>query len=176
MTQFEKNKNNLKKSWDVIKTVINKRKTINKKKVKIMINGHLTDNKLLIAESFNKFFTNVGQNLDNNIPRNSINPISFIKKNFTVNIFLKPATPTEVGNIISKLKNGAPGWDEYPADLIKDNKEFMSDILTHLINLSITKGVFPSELKIGNIVPIFKAGNEEIIGNYGPVSLLSRNL
>jgi hypothetical protein len=49
----------------------------------------------------------------------------------------------------------------------------MCDILTHLINISITNGIFPDELKIGNIIPIYKAGNEEIVGIYRPVSLLS---
>jgi hypothetical protein len=39
--------------------------------------------------------------------------------------------------------------------------------------LSISKGIFPQELKTGNIIPLFKAGNEELIGNYRPVSLLS---
>jgi hypothetical protein len=80
MVQFDKNKSNLKKSWDVIKTVINKIKQINKKNIKLLVNGRLTDNKLLIAESFNKFFTNVGQNLDNNIPKNLNRPNFFHKK------------------------------------------------------------------------------------------------
>ena len=55
----------------------------------------------------------------------------------------------------------------------KENKAPLSRILTHIVNLSLQQGIFPSELKIANIISIFKAGDTEIIGNYRPVSLLS---
>ena len=45
--------------------------------------------------------------------------------------------------------------------------------LTHLINLSLRSGVFPSELKLAKVVPIFKAGDTSAINNYRPISVLS---
>ena len=50
----------------------------------------------LIANSFNDFFTHIGNNLDKNIPKSNIDPISFIKNNFTLNIFLKPSDLDEI--------------------------------------------------------------------------------
>ena len=44
--------------------------------------------------------------------------------------------------------------------------------LTHICNLSFQKGVFPTELKIANVVPIYKSGDEMIFTNYRPVSVL----
>ena len=79
----------------------------------------------------------------------------------------------EINKIIDKLKNCAVGWDNLPAIIFKENKNILSCILTHIVNLSLEQGSFPSELKIANIIPIFKAGETEIIGNYRPVSLLS---
>jgi hypothetical protein len=143
------------------------------KNIKLSINGKLTEDKTLIANSFNNFFTNIGENLDKNIPPTQTDPISFIKKKYTINIFLRPTSSFEIGKIINKLKKCAVGWDNFPSDIIKDNTLIMSDLLTHLINLSIEEGIFPSELKIGNIILLFKAGCEETIGNYRPVSLLS---
>ena len=41
------------------------------------------------------------------------------------------------------------------------------------MNLSLEQGSFPTELKLANIIPIFKSGDSDIIGNYRPVSLLT---
>jgi hypothetical protein len=88
-------------------------------------------------------------------------------------MFLNPTTTLEINKIIDNLKNCSVGWDHLPAIIFKENKESPSCILTHLVNLSLEQGFFPKELKIANIIPIFKAGETEIIGNYRPVSLLS---
>ena len=41
-----------------------------------------------------------------------------------------------------------------------------------LCNQSFIKGVFPNELKLAKVVPIFKQGNRELCQNYRPVSIL----
>ena len=45
--------------------------------------------------------------------------------------------------------------------------------LTHVINKSLKEVVFPSELKLAKVVPIFKAGTTNKITNYRPISVLS---
>ena len=48
--------------------------------------------------------------------------------------------------------------------------------LTLLINQSLQSGIFPDKLKIAKVVPIFKAGKDNIdsyVHNYRPISLLS---
>ena len=42
--------------------------------------------------------------------------------------------------------------------------------LTHLINLSVLQGDFPSEMKLVKVLPIYKADNHQIIQNYRPIS------
>ena len=44
--------------------------------------------------------------------------------------------------------------------------------LRHICNLSFNTDVFPSELKVANVVPIFKSGDEMLFSNYRPVSVL----
>ena len=44
--------------------------------------------------------------------------------------------------------------------------------MTYLLNLSITQGVFPNELKLAKIIPLYKAGNKSSIDNYRPISVL----
>ncbi len=45
--------------------------------------------------------------------------------------------------------------------------------LSHIFNLSINYGIFPSKLKRSRTVPIFNSGNPETCDNYRPISLLS---
>jgi hypothetical protein len=46
--------------------------------------------------------------------------------------------------------------------------------LTALFQLSLQQGVFPSEWKVANVVPIPKTGDTHEVTNYRPVSLLSQ--
>ena len=70
------------------------------------------------------------------------------------------------------LKNSSPGWDNFQSNVIKDTSDLLLLPLTHLLNLSITQGVFPDELKLAKVIPIFKSGDSAQIGNYRPVSVL----
>ena len=45
-------------------------------------------------------------------------------------------------------------------------------ILKHIFNISLAKGVFPDELKIARVTPIFKKGNNTLVTNYRPISVL----
>ena len=45
--------------------------------------------------------------------------------------------------------------------------------LTHIIDKSMKEGVFPSELKLAKVVPIFKSGDSSQISNYRPISVES---
>ena len=42
----------------------------------------------------------------------------------------------------------------------------------HVSNLSITQGVFPHELKVAKVIPLFKSNDPMVFSNYRPVSVL----
>ena len=44
--------------------------------------------------------------------------------------------------------------------------------LVYMINLSLQQGIFPKEIKIANVLPLFKANDPSVFNNYRPVSLL----
>ena len=44
--------------------------------------------------------------------------------------------------------------------------------MSHICNLLLTKGVFPDDLKLANLVPLFKADDSMLFNNYRPVSIL----
>ena len=81
-------------------------------------------------------------------------------------------TSVEIDQIIKELKNGAPGCDDITAFVLKDTRQSMNSPLCYLCNLSSSVGVFPQELKLANVLPLFKSGDPMLFNNYRPVSLL----
>lgn len=49
----------------------------------------------------------------------------------------------------------------------------ISPVLCHFINSTFESGVFPDELKIARVCPIYKGGGESNLQNYRPISVLS---
>jgi hypothetical protein len=137
------------------------------------INGIKSANPTAIAEHFNQFFTNIGTVLDKKIPSSNVDPVSFIKETNLNSIYLRPCSHEEIAKIITNLKHCAAGWDSIPSSLIQENTQSITPCLTHIINLSLSQGVFPKELKVAILIPIFKAGAKDEARNYRPVSLLT---
>ena len=67
--------------------------------------------------------------------------------------------------------NKSPNRD-IPAKIIKIAKGEIAEPITNCINSSISIGTFPDELKIADIVPVFKKDNQNDKTNYRPISLL----
>ena len=168
---FEQYKCDLVKSWKVIKQLIN-RKRINKIPRYFIINDKQIDDKLEIANSFNKFYTNLGPSLASKIPDKGVDPSSFLTNHISNSIFLSPVTEDEIAKILNALKKSSPGWDGLSAHIIIKCYTSFLNPLTHICNLSIQKGVFPSELKIAKVIPLYKGGDDAYLVNYRPVSVL----
>ena len=125
----------------------------------------------MIANEFNNYFVQIGPQLASNITC-TISPMSYV--NYVMNSIVVPdITTTEVRKIILSLKNSSPGWDEIPASIAKRCVNNYIEPLTHIINQSLKEGVFPSEMKLARIVPIYKCGDSSNISNYRPISVLS---
>ena len=168
---MEKHKNNLKKSWNIIKEVINKNKS-NTKFSRFLIDGQVTTDKNSISNGFNSFFTNVGPSLANKIPSDSRSPSAFLKNPVSNCMYMDNVLEEEVANVIKNLKEGSCGWDDISASVVKTTYRSFLEPLTHILNISITKGVFPNELKIAKVIPLFKSGDSMMFSNYRPVSVL----
>ena len=65
------------------------------------------------------------------------------------------------------------GWDNMSVHMVKNCDEPLVKPLFGIFQFSLETGNFPSNWKRGNIVPVHKNGNKDLINNYRPVSLLS---
>ena len=73
---------------------------------------------------------------------------------------------------INFLKNSSPGWDNIPTLIEKHAIHCYIKPLVFLINQSPIEGVFPDELKLANVIPVYKAGSSMELSNYRPISVL----
>ena len=67
----------------------------------------------------------------------------------------------------------ATGCDNIPNKILKIAATYIFQSLTNLFNLSIDTKVFPCELKIAKVCPIFKSGKHNDPNNYRPISIIS---
>ena len=65
----------------------------------------------------------------------------------------------------------APGYN-ISINLIKNCTEILYVPLTYIFNTSIRKSVFPDLLKLAEVCPIDKGGEQQSVTNYRPISLL----
>ena len=88
-------------------------------------------------------------------------------------MYLVPITEKEVIEITKEFHSGkALGYDNIPMSIIQQVIETISKPLLHIINLSLTYGIVPDQLKISRVVPLFKACDKFNFSNYRPVSVL----
>ena len=108
------NKSNLKKTWQIMKNVVNKNKVKNVNSKFRLNDGSLTENKSMISNKFNEFFVNVGPNLAKKIPETGINPLHYMGSPEKQSIFLSNITCTEIINIIANLNKTDVGTPKNP--------------------------------------------------------------
>ena len=164
-------KKNLRKSWEIIKEVINKKKKVDLPD-KFNIEDVMVTDKLEIALNFNNFYVNIGKKLSNDIPTNSGDPLLYIKTQVPDSIFLESVDESEIISICRNMKDCSSGWDQILPRVVKSTYQNFIVPIMHVMNLSIINGVVPNELKVAKVVPIYKCGDRRLINNYRPVSVL----
>ena len=79
LQQFDQNKSNPRKTWEVIISLLTKAKS-KYSPTRFHVNDNVLDSTSQIAENFNNYFCNIANNLTNTSTSNSINHSFFITK------------------------------------------------------------------------------------------------
>ena len=160
-----------KKIMENIKNIIEKDSLISKRKLIFKINNETGNDSQIIVSEFTNFFTSIGPALADKIT-GSVDPMSYVDT--TINsIVISYVSYMVVKNTILSFKNSSPGNDEFPAFIAKQCIDNYVVPLTYVINMSLMEGIFPSELKLVKVVPIFKSEESDKVPNYRPISVLS---
>lgn len=173
---FERYKNDIRNTWKTINSILHTNKI--KKDFPsffTIYDNHLTSENE-IANHFNKFFVDIGPKLASKLSSSNSNLPSF--KSFMSLPIIHTFTFTQIAvedlnNIIKAFDaKTTVGCDGLSMKIIKLFDVNFISALVLIINQSLTSGIFPDGLKIAKILPIFKKGEDYLLDNYRPISIL----
>ena len=173
-TCFNKYKNDIRKTWMTINDILRRGKKNKSFPDFFKADGQNITDKLKIANQFNVYFTNIGPNLAGKIttPQNKSYK-NYLKNKQNLNFKLKNIDKKVVSEIIDNIQpKTSSGNDKMSMKLVKDIKDILLEPLTIIANQILTTGIFPDELKIAKVIPLFKANDNTLFSNYRPISLL----
>ena len=172
--ELNANKNNSKKIWDILLTHTRGQSTSHHFPGSFYDGEeHTITDHNLIANKFNLFFSTVGEKLQESIPISPNDPLQYLQRNninLTGDIGL--TTPDELSEIIKHMKNVGGGNDGINAKIFKATFHDIIFKLTYLINLCLSHGKFPKNMKIAIVKPVYKSGDKQQMSNYRPISIL----
>ena len=161
LQQFNTCKNDSRKTWKTINDLISNRKE--KTSPTYFKDEHvIVTDKLEIANKFNLYFTNIGSNLAKDIH-------SSTNKDFTSYLIKVDENVSQFNfqdvdeDTIRKIIDGFPqkkscGFDGITLKQLKYLKECLLAPITLIIRQVIHTGIFPEQLKIAKVIPIYKKG------------------
>ena len=174
---FKKHKGNTRKTWNTINELLGKNngskdfvEKLNHKVNDVQIESN---NPTEVAEIFNDFFVNVGNNLAQQFPNTNTQFDHYLGDPVPESFFWLPITRVEIENVLKgSNRKKACGHDNVPMNLICDAAEYISQPLSFIFNLSLQSGQFPSCLKIAKVSPVYKKGAKNEPDNDRPISVL----
>ena len=174
---FDKHRSDSRKQWQIINSVLNRHKS-KSSKIKLKdSSGNTISDSSEVAERFNKYYSTIADKLksESNTSNSGTNFATNLKDPVSDTIHLNPTTPSEVVTIINELKNKATSDSDVRALKIACTIPKFSSVFSDIINSSFNTGVFPSQLKLAKVIPIYKSsGAKTDETNYRPISLLSQ--
>ena len=168
-----------KKVWKLINKCMQREETDEGIKTLLREDGTFETSAVGNATIMNEFFANIGEKTAQKIPATNKDPMSYLnylddestpKPTFTR---FSLCDQEEVERVIKSMKPKANVMSNgINMKIVRECRKVLSPTLTTLLNESITKNVFPEQLKIAEVVPLYKKGQKEQPTNYRPISLL----
>ena len=118
--------------------------------------------KKAVAETFNKFFSEIGPKFSFKIPHSLTSFEQFLHGD-------SPWKNDELNEAPQTLKaKKSSEYDDIYSDVIKHISPLVFEPMRYIFNLSIEKGIFPDQLKIAEVNAFFK---NALMDNYCPISI-----
>lgn len=165
--------NSTKEIWNVVNSNLGR----NKKYVDITQIYHSDKfiyDKFSICEAFCNYFSDIPEQLLNATYKILGDGNCTVGMNCCSSLFFDYISPEEIEMTLNNMPNKpSSGYDEVPIKVIKYISKYLVYPLSYIFNLCIKLGVFPEQLKLAIIIPLFKKGDKELIENYRPIAILS---
>ena len=167
-------RDNSAKTWKYVKGILNWHSSGSPNQ--LFFKGSLRTKPQEVAESQNQYFLEKIEKIRVNLPPPTSDPLFKLKQimqSRQCTFSLQPVHPDQVLDIISGLSNSnAFGLDQIDTSTIKLVKSEILPAVTHILNLSISSGKFPTAWKKSKIIPLHKKGDILDPKNYRPVAIV----
>ena len=174
--ELEKNKSNSRKTWELLRTILpGKSPKSSNLPTSIRVNEKEISEKQSILEEFNKYFSNIGENLADKFK--SDNPETYklyLRNEVKSSIFMEPPRVNEVKNLMNSLNlRKSVGHDNISSYYLRIASDILSPVLCYFIDNAFRLGIFQQNCKKAKIIPLYKTGKPNNLTNYRPISILT---
>ena len=128
-----------------------------------------------IANGFNDFFVNIGPILASkiNLPDSKLHIYDYMRNRNNDSMFIEETSAEELSKTVNACSNKSScDVNDINICLVKTIFKSLVHPFVHVCNLSFNTGIFPDNMKIAKVVPLYKSGSKNVFNNYRPVSLL----
>ena len=162
------------KSWDLIKEIIaGAKSTKGSFPRRMIIDGQEIFDQGKIANCFNKFFVDIGPKLASMIPESQTKFDQYLNPHQTLMSEANLTDDEIKETLISPKPNKSPEYDNISSSVVNETSDIFFTALKYIFNLSLQQGIFPENVKIAKVSPIYKKDEEFLLTNYRPISVLS---
>jgi hypothetical protein len=128
----------MKKTWKTINNIINPNVNTNRNVIqKIVCDDMVYDDPISISETFNNYFSTIGNNISNSVHCNANDHLQFLRNNNCPNsFFFSPVLPIDIEKINMSLKYKSSPINTIFTRILKYISLIISPILADVINKS----------------------------------------
>ena len=170
--RFRETLGNSADTWKEINSLI-KSNDKNNNNIVLEKNNSIYSDGSSISNMFLEHFSNVGKNLDRNIPQGHHDPTYYMGPPSNRSFFAYPSSTHEVEVVVNSFKTKGCNINEIPVYIYKRLSYLISPFISAVFNESLSLGKFPTVLKISRVVPIPKSKKTKDVNEYRPISNLS---
>ena len=161
--KMKESSGDVRSTWKTLKEITNndnKSTSINE----ININGKVVSDGKGISDAPNDHFVSTGNKLAGEILDPVQTSIDYLSKTGKIETrFLFKRIQPKQGKVM--------GQNMIPNQILKSSKNIISQSLAYIFNASLQSSIFPDDLKIAGVAPIFKEGDRDM-SNYRPILFL----
>ena len=163
---FAKFKHDIKGTWSIINESLHRKKKTISSRI-FYHNGKTLEDPSEIANAFNEYFISIGPSMANKIDKNN-NFRKYLRNASESRLYIEPITEHKTIKIIENLKNKtSSGIDGISNQLLKSAKNVLVKPITTIVNQMIDAGIFPDNLKISKVIPLYKAKDQTLLSIIG---------
>lgn len=168
--------NKVKAVWNVINTETGKRKP-REGHYKLKVGDHVVTTDLDVAGAFQNFFTSIAvsttQHLNSSVARAGSYLDTNVVTKYDCELCFQYTDPLEIIKTFKSLnlKNTEDVWG-ISVKVMQSIIYAIAPHLTVVFNACVDECVFPDLMKYSKVVPLFKSGSKDELGNFRPISVL----